>query len=193
MVGQEPPFVVDRLKLNLLRTLEGITVHGVVMPELRFLDVVIDPVAKRVRARVPRQASSVLAEEHIAAPAKREAPTPEPDVQPFVMAVRTLIESEQLAAARLLLEAAPTYIAGDPVVVRLRALLAPPVVKRVERRDVDRSQEYDWLRTEGHRYRGRWVALEGSRLLAATPTLRELREVLKTMPLPRAPLLHRID
>lgn len=72
-----------------------------------------------------------------------ESPAPQAaDVRPFVMAIRSPVDSEHLAAARQMLDAAPAYISADPVVTRLRALLAPPVVKRVERRDVDRTEEY---------------------------------------------------
>jgi hypothetical protein len=109
------------------------------------------------------------------------------------MAVRGLIESERLTAARRVLNAAPSYILSDPLVVRLRSILAPPVVNRVDKRDVDRSREYEWLRTEGYKYRGRWVALEDNHLLASAPSLRELRESLKAMALARPPLLHRVD
>ena len=85
-------------------------------------------------------------------------------VRPFVMAVRELIETEQITTARHMLDAAPAYVLGDPLVARLRSVLAPPVVKRLQKRDVDRSQEYEWLRAHGREYRGRWVALSGGKL-----------------------------
>lgn len=118
---------------------------------------------------------------------------PERDAVPFVMAVRRLIETEQLVAARQMLAAAPTHILTDPLVARLRSILTPPVVKRVQKRDVDRTREYEWLGTDGHKYRGRWVALDGDRLLAVASCLRELREQLKTVAFTHPPLLHRVD
>ena len=122
-----------------------------------------------------------------------ELVAPDRDTVPFVMAVRRLIEAEQLVAARQMLASAPTHILTDPLVTRLRSLLAPPVVKRVQRRDVDRTREYEWLETDGHKYRGRWVALDGDRLLASASSLRELREELKTVAFTHPPLLHRVD
>ncbi len=130
----------------------------------------------------------------IISPARLAEPVPqERDAVPFVMAVRRLIESEQLVPARQMLAAAPTRILTDPLVARLRSILAPPVVKRVQKRDVDRTREYEWLRTDGHKYRGRWVALDGDRLLAVASSLRELREQLKTVAFTHPPLLHRVD
>jgi len=137
---------------------------------------------------------SILGEAPIIRPARPPEPAPkERDAVPFMIAVQKLIEAEQLVAAREMLNAAPTHILTDPLVVRLRSILAPPVVKRVQKRDVDRSREYEWLETEGHKHRGHWVALDGDRLLAVASSLRELREQLRTIALTHPPLLHRVD
>jgi hypothetical protein len=117
----------------------------------------------------------------------------ERDVLPFLMAVRRCIEAEQLSAAREMFEVASAQVLTNPLVARLRSLVAPPVVRRVEKQDVDRSLEYEWLRTESHKYRGQWVALQGDQLVAMAPTLRELRETLRAQPLTHAPLIHRIE
>jgi hypothetical protein len=154
------------------------------------LEFLAEPEAMRALPRPP----SILATEP---PVVRARPSerlrPEPGALPFVMAVRSLIEAERLIEAREMLNAAPTRILTDPLVTRLRSVLAPPVVKRVERRDVDRNREYEWLRAHGHQYRGRWVALDGDRMIASAPTLRELQEQLRAMALPNPPLLHRVD
>jgi hypothetical protein len=117
----------------------------------------------------------------------------ERDVLPFLMAVRRCIEAEQLSAARGMFEVASAQVLNNPLVARLRSLVAPPVVRRVEKQDVDRNLEYEWLRTESHKYRGQWVALQGEHLVAMAPTLRELRENLWTLTLIHAPLIHRIE
>ncbi|MEW6246724.1 MAG: DUF5678 domain-containing protein [Nitrospirota bacterium] len=122
-----------------------------------------------------------------------ESAFPEPDVLPFLSAIRRSIETEQLSPARSLLDAAPIRILSDPVVTQLRAVLAPPVVTRVQRRDIDRRTEYEWLRTEGSKYRGRWVALNGDHLVATAETLRELRQQLLAMRLAQPPLIHRVE
>ncbi len=144
--------------------------------------------------REPRRSASTLGEGATVTPTRPTEPTrQERDVLPFLMAVRRFIEAEHLMAAREMLEAAPIHILSDPLVAKLRSILTPPIVERVQKRDVDRSLEYAWLRTAGRKYRGHWVALEGSDLLAVAANLRELREVLRTMSLAHPPLLHRVD
>lgn len=190
----EPPSVLERLGAESFGTLVG---PEVFMPVLGLIGaeelVVVLVQPTELLAHELRQPPSSLAEKRPVIHTRRQPPSLEPDVQPFVMALRTLIETEQLTVARQMLNAAPAYILSDPLVAKLRSVLAPPVVKKVDKRDVDRSREYEWLKTEGHKYRGRWVALEDNRLLASAATLRELRETLRTMTLTRLPLIHRVD
>ena len=142
-----------------------------------------------------RQPPSVLADKPSSAHFGPELPKQEQEqgVLPFALALRQLIDSERPTAARRLLDVAPAHILAHPIVSSLRAVLAPPAVKRVDRRDVDRSREYRWLRAEAAKYRGRWIAVDGDNLVASANTLRELRQMLKGLVLPRAPLLHRVD
>lgn len=191
----KPPSDPERLPP--VRSIETHVAHDPFMLELNpffagELEVAAQPRVEGL-ARELRQSPSTLTEQRAVVHIRLGSPGFEPDVQPFVIAVRRLLESEQLAAARQRLSAAPADILSDPLVVRLRSVLAPPVVKEVDRRDADRRQEYEWLRTEGPRYRGCWVALDGNRLLGSAPTLRELQQTLKTMTLIRRPLLHRVD
>ena len=156
-------------------------------------EIVLSPSAIEIRAGALRPPPSALAEERAVVRAPRESPAPEAAVQPFVMAVRELIETEQISTARHMLDAAPAYVLGDPLVARLRSVLAPPVVKRLQKRDVDRSQEYEWLRAHGREYRGRWVALSGGNLVASALTLQELQQQLRSTHVLHPPLLHRVD
>ncbi len=192
----EPPAVVERLRA--VAGLRALVVHEGLMPGRNFIiaeepEIILAPPIIEIRGREPRRSPSALAEDYAVFPSRLKSPTPEPDVRPFVMAVRELIETERITAARHILAAAPAYILGDPLVARLRSVLAPPVVRRMQKRDVDRTREYDWLRAHGREYRGRWVALVGSNLLASAPTLRELQEQLRTTDLSNPPLLHRVD
>jgi len=60
----------------------------------------------------------------------------EADARPLLANLRHLIEGGHLAAARVLLDAAPLSVLNDPLVMKLRAVLAPPVVTRLQRHDV---------------------------------------------------------
>jgi hypothetical protein len=106
--------------------------------------------------------------------------------------IRSLLMEGRILDAQDLLESVGPDV---PIAPKLREVLAPAkVVKGSDVRDVDRSAEYRWLRTQGGRYVGQWVALVGSELVASAPTLKELRAQLAARPdtcVP--PLLHRIE
>lgn len=109
----------------------------------------------------------------------------------YLAEVRRLVEGEQIAEARKLLHAAPPHLSDEPSLRRWRSLLAPPRVTAAQRRDTDRRREYAWLRTHSLEYRGQWVALDDGCLVAAAPSLRELRERLKHCAA-RFPLVHHL-
>ena len=109
-----------------------------------------------------------------------------------IAVVRDLLQKEQITAARRLLHLLSADVLDDPAMERLRRALAAPVVRASEHRDVERRDEYGWLRHHAGEYRGQWVALAGNRLVAHAPTLRELRARLSAETIDRPPLLHRL-
>lgn len=115
------------------------------------------------------------------------------EVQPYLVSLRNLIEHEQIAAARRMLNALPLRFLDDREINRLRKILTPPTIRKTPRRDSDRRSDYEWIRANEEAYRGQWVALDEGRLLAAATSLRELREQLKALQLERPPLIHRIQ
>ncbi len=162
-------------------------------------------ISRGSEAELPSSAGQLVSNEHRASSlvgsggrtrqaAESELSRLQSDALLFAMAARRLLQSEQVSAARALLEAAPAHVLSDPVIARLRSTLAPPVVRLVDRQDADRTPEYNWLRAaQGGQYRGQWVAINGDCLLAAAPSLRELRELLRANPPDRPPLVHRVD
>ena len=70
---------------------------------------------------------------------------------------------------------------------RLRALLIeqepktkPPLNQRVPCEPMpDRTREHEWVKTHKQEYAGQWVALDGDRLVAASPSRLELSEAVK--------------
>jgi hypothetical protein len=105
----------------------------------------------------------------------------------------SLMESEQITLARKALAALPVGQLSDPVVVRLRNMLAVPVTKTSQKRDIDRTLDYQWIRDHAQEYRGQWVAVNNGQLLAAAASLRELLEHVKPLYLEHRPLLHQIS
>lgn len=110
----------------------------------------------------------------------------------YTQAIKQALQTEQVRAARNIFTAIPSNLAVDPKLTSIGRLLALPIVHVTMKRDTDRTLEFNWLRTEGHKYRGLWVAVENDRLLVTAPTLKALRDQLKSMHSDISPLIHRI-
>jgi hypothetical protein len=104
-----------------------------------------------------------------------------------------LIESEQITLARKALAALPLGQLNDPKIMRLRNMLAVPITKTSQKRDIDRTLDYQWIRDHAQDYRGQWVALHKGELLGAATSLRELLDRVKPLRSEHRPLLHQIS
>jgi hypothetical protein len=109
---------------------------------------------------------------------------------PYASLVHSLVEKDQIVAARALLGAVPNEAMGEPQLQVLRRVLAPPKVTTRKIMDSDRTREYKWLQEHGHDYRGKWVAVDGSFLIAVAESLKELLTKLKDLQVIRRPLIH---
>jgi len=56
-----------------------------------------------------------------------------------------------------------------------------------------RSPEFAWIKAHAHEYPGEWIALDGDRLLAHGPRLKQVREMLSPQDAAGDPLFHRVD
>lgn len=116
-----------------------------------------------------------------------------PDLVSRVTALRELLRNEQILAARKILDSVSFPTLEEPAINRLRRALAPPTIRLSKRRDVDRTQTFGWLRTHADQYHGQWVAVGEEGLIAAAPTLKKLRERLRSRELPaERPLIHKL-
>lgn len=114
-------------------------------------------------------------------------------IKPIVTSVRDLLQKEQILAARRLLDLVPVAELQEPALDRLRRALAPPTVRSSQRKDGDRTQTFAWLRQHGHDYRGQWVAIGETGLIAAAATLKELRAQLQSVDTAAdQPLIHKL-
>ena len=103
------------------------------------------------------------------------------------------MEREQITLARKALDALPVGQLSDPMIMRLRKMLAVPVTKTSQKRDIDRALDYQWIRDHAQDYRGQWVALDNGELLGAATSLRELLDRVKPLRSEHRPLLHQIS
>jgi len=65
-------------------------------------------------------------------------------------------------------------------------------VKKSTVLDVDRSEEFRWLKENAEAYSGRWVAVSRNELVADAQTLKELQKEIGSKTLDRRPLVHRL-
>ena len=101
--------------------------------------------------------------------------------------VRALLEEGRIAAAKELVESA-----GDQLPAGLREIFAPPRIRRVDERGVDRTPEFNWLKAHGPAYAEKWVALVGDDLIACEDSLSDLLAWLKGRQFERTPLIHHL-
>jgi hypothetical protein len=109
----------------------------------------------------------------------------------YVARIRALIEQHQLAQARALLSQAPKADGQDPTLLSLYEVLKPPHARIRKITDRDRTEEFEWIVANRDAYRGRWVAVQGNRLVADAPSFPELQSRIQKLKNP--PLVHRID
>jgi hypothetical protein len=78
-----------------------------------------------------------------------------------------------------------------PELKRLHHALRPYEVRSVPGLNIpDRRETYEWLRQNADNYRGQWVAVLGTDLIAASPDLDEVRKAVQSRDLPHLPLFH---
>ncbi len=105
--------------------------------------------------------------------------------------IRELIEEDRVAQARALLSEALGASPEDPELLSLAKVLEPPRARPRQITDMDRTQEFEWIRANRDAYRGRWIAIQGNELVADAPSFAELQSRIKD--LKSVPLVHRID
>lgn len=109
----------------------------------------------------------------------------------FAARIRKLIAADRIRDARAALQEICDERLDDPELQRLCEVLKLPVGRLRTITDADRSAEFEWIVANRDSYRGRWVAVDGNRLLADAPTFAELQNRIKD--LGKIPLVHRFD
>jgi hypothetical protein len=115
-------------------------------------------------------------------------PTPES----FLEEIQAIINSGTLRGAREVAERGLVLYPDHPELRRLHHVLRPYEARSVPggKHIPDRRDTYEWLRRNADQYKGQWVAVLGSDLIAASPDLDEVLEAVKSAPLDALPLLH---
>ena len=103
--------------------------------------------------------------------------------------IRSLLEGGRISEARSLLETAGKIVPSES---RIREILSPPRVQQSDRRDVDRSAEFRWIKAHAASHQGKWVALVEEKLVASSDSLKELLVQIDQLQFDRRPLIHHL-
>ena len=121
---------------------------------------------------------------------------PRPEPRSYRERIRELVEQDRVGAARALLAEALELGDHGEDLSHWQSVLAPAkAVPQVGGElDIDRTADFEWLKTQSKPYRGEWVALFQGELLAHNPTLQGILKDLEGHPSEpgRRALLHRI-
>lgn len=131
-----------------------------------------------------------------APPAPRSTPSREhlAALVPYAAVIRSMLERDEIPAARRLLAVAFQEAGSQPELAALESLLASPRITSLAGvRDPDRSSEFRALTDGTGSFRGQWVAVSGAQVVANAPTLKALLAAVKDLQLTHVPLIHRVD
>jgi hypothetical protein len=98
-----------------------------------------------------------------------------------------------LGEARKLAERFLLHFPGDPDLVKIRGLVAPPrIITRENLPNIDRRTDLQWIKANSADYPGDWLVLSGGVLLGHHPRLSEAQDQARAAGLTERPLLHQV-
>jgi uncharacterized protein DUF5678 len=117
-------------------------------------------------------------------------PTPES----FLEEIHRIFELGTLRGAREAAERGLELYPDHPELLRIHHALGPPEARPVPGyRIPDRQDTFEWLRENEEKYRGQWIAILGTDLIAASPSFKEVYQAALKANLAAPPLLHFVD
>jgi hypothetical protein len=116
-----------------------------------------------------------------------------PSPEDFLAEIGAIINSGTLKGAREVAERGLALYPENPRLRQVHHELRPFEVRPDPdpRLHVsDRRETFEWLERNREAYQDQWVALIGTNLIAASPDLEKVREVVRSRNLPSVPLFH---
>jgi hypothetical protein len=129
---------------------------------------------------------------------KLEPPAPDPEErtpESFLEKVQGIANSGTLRGAREIAEQGLTLYPNHPELRRLHHALRPIESRSVPGapRQPDRQETFQWIRENGWKYRGQWIAVLGSKLIAASPDFDKVYQAALANQQPDPPVLHFVE
>ena len=124
--------------------------------------------------------------------AAAEVPRFPSTAEEFIDTVRALLADGKAGAARRTAAEGAARFPDDPWLRKADRIVNPTQVVPKPADAPDRTREFAWLRENGARYRGSWVALLKDELLASGKKLDDVLQAIRRRGLESEALVHRI-
>ncbi|MYI69249.1 MAG: hypothetical protein F4103_11115 [Boseongicola sp. SB0673_bin_14] len=92
--------------------------------------------------------------------------------------MKQLLDRQRIRDARRALAVGSIHYPANRQIADLLRAISPGRVSPTGWSSPGREGEIDWIRQNGHKYRGKWIALDAGHLVAFADTLSELLAVL---------------
>ena len=100
----------------------------------------------------------------------------DPGAKPFVILARaqSSLSSQRIREARAILQQGTITFPQDKRIAALLHAISPGRTRRMSGTTSNRRRELNWIRKNGHKYRGLWVAVSDDHLVTSAMTLEQL-------------------
>ncbi|HEX3554822.1 MAG TPA: DUF5678 domain-containing protein [Thermoanaerobaculia bacterium] len=128
---------------------------------------------------------------------KLDPPAPDPEgrtPESFIEEIQQIFNAGTLRGAREVAEQGLALYPDHPELRRLHHALRPVESRSVsEPRQPDRRETFQWIRENAWKYRGQWIAVLGSKLIAASPDFDQVYQAALANRQPEPPVLHFVE
>jgi hypothetical protein len=128
---------------------------------------------------------------------KLDPPASDPEGQTpesFLEEIHAALNAGTQRGAREIAARGLIFFPDHPELRRLHHALRPGEARIVSGpRQPDRRETFNWIRENAWKYRGQWIAVLGSKLLAASPDFNDVYQAALASQLPDPPILHFIE
>jgi hypothetical protein len=116
---------------------------------------------------------------------------PDPEIAADLLRLRDHLERGEVPEARVFVKELAAKWPDSKRVQHMAHVLKPPVAREVPSRGLrPLDRERDWLRAHRNEYLGCWIALYGDEVVAASPDLHSVLEVVRQTPGREDALIH---
>ncbi|HEX4962381.1 MAG TPA: DUF5678 domain-containing protein [Thermoanaerobaculia bacterium] len=128
---------------------------------------------------------------------KLDPPAPDPEErtpESFLEDIRAALNAGTQRGAREIAARGLVLFPDHPELQRLYHALKPGEARSVSGpRQPDRRETFNWIRENAWKYRGQWIAVLDSRLIAASPDFNEVYQAALASNSPVPPVIHLVD